>query len=324
MISVIIPIWNSGTVLDECLSSLVSQTEKDWECLLIDDGSEDNSFQICSHWSEFDRRFKVFQQDHLGVSAARNRGIQESAGDYLVFVDSDDTMAPTCLENLISPLPADLVIGGYCRCFPDSNEEDAHFLPVSRVTFKITPKHEAVFADLNDKFLLYSSWAKLFNANIIKHNRIQFPENRSLGEDLEFNYQYLNFVDSLSCITDCIYFYHIRKNNESLSSKRRPGQFYSDLEQWRIIKSFSETHGVIQKEMAIVLAKRLWEIVYDSLLLHCPSMRYGFSYFRDVLSIPEISYLTKYKSVYPGPRWIKALMIHRVALFFYIYDRFSQ
>lgn len=324
MISVIIPIWNSGAVLDECLSSLVSQTEKDWECLLIDDGSEDNSFQICSHWSEFDRRFKVFQQGHLGVSAARNRGIQESAGDYLVFVDSDDTLAPTCLENLISSLPADLVVGGYCRCFPDSNEEDAYYLPVSRLSFKIIPKHEAAFADLNDKFLLYSPWAKLFKANIIKHNRIQFPENRSLGEDLEFIYHYLNFVDSLSCITDCVYYYHIRKNNKSLSSARHPDQFYSDLEQWRIIKSFSEKQGVIQKEMKTVLAKRLWEIVYDSLLSPGPSMRYGVSYFRDILNIPEITYLSKYNSVYPCSCWIKALIIHRVALFFYLYDRFSH
>lgn len=324
MISIIVPIWNSSPFLDDCLSSIASQTEKNWECLLIDDGSVDNSPHICKQWCKNDGRFVFFQQDHLGVSAARNRGIRESSGDYLVFVDSDDSVTPKYLEHLLSSPPAELVIGGHFKCYPGTDKSDARFGPNSRCSLRIKSPDVTVFADLNEKFLLYGPCAKLYLSKLIKSNQILFPENRSLGEDLEFNYQYLNYVETISCITACDYFYHLRQDRESLTTGRQPNQYYSDIDQWRMIKSFCEDHGLFKNEMKELLARRLWEIVYDSLLFKHPSKDIGLAYFRAVLSAPEIALLAEYKDIYPCSRWIKAFILNRFAFFFYIYDWFSR
>lgn len=324
MISIIVPIWNSGAFLDECLSSIASQTEKDWECLLIDDGSDDNSPQICQQWCQFDIRFKFFQQVHLGVSTARNRGINESSGDYLVFVDSDDTVTPTYLEHFLSTSPADLVIGGCIKCYSDNDKNNVRFSPKSRLSFKIQSPYTAAFADLNDKFLLYGPCAKLFLSDIVKNNHIYFPKNRSLGEDLEFNYRYLNHIETISCITDCDYYYHIRQDRKSLTTGRRPDQYYSDMEQWRMVKSFCENRGLFEDEMKGVLAKRLWEIIYDSLFFKHPTKENNATYFMTVLNTPEINLLSEYKNIYPCSRWIKALILKRSALFFFLYDRLTR
>ena len=324
MISIIVPIWNSGAFLDDCLTSIASQTEKNWECLLIDDGSDDNSRQICCHWCKLDERFLYFRQAHLGVSAARNKGIIESSGDYIVFVDSDDSVSPTYLEHLLSSSPAELVVGGYIKYYSDDKKNNVRFCPNSTLSFKIQTPYTAAFADLNDKFLLYGPCAKLFISDIVKRNHILFPENRTLGEDLEFNYQYLNHIDTISCITDCDYYYHIRQDRESLTTHRRTYQYYSDLEQWRIIKTFCDNRGVFEDDMKRVLAKRLWEIIYDSLLFKHPTKEINATYYKAVLSTPEITLLADYKNIYPCSCWIKALIINRVSIYFYLYGRFAR
>lgn len=324
MISIIVPIWNSGAFLDDCLTSIASQTEKNWECLLIDDGSDDNSHQVCCHWCKHDERFLYFRQAHLGVSAARNKGIIESSGVFIVFVDSDDSVSPTYLEHMLSSSPAELVVGGYIKYYFDDKKTNVRIRPNSTLSFKIQPPYTTAFADLNDKFLLYGPYAKLFVADIIKRNHILFPENRSLGEDLEFNYQYLNHIDTISCITDCDYYYYIRQDHESLTSYRRANQYYSDLEQWRIIKTFCDSRGVFENDMKRVLAKRLWEIIYDSLFCKLPSKEGDITYFKAVLNIPEISLLAEYNNIFPCSRWIKSLILHRASFFFYLYDRLAR
>ena len=324
MISIIIPIWNSEAFLHECLASIAAQTEKEWECLLIDDGSDDTSPQICRHWCEVDGRFKFYRQVHLGVSAARNKGIRESSGEYLTFVDSDDTIAPSYLEHLISSSPSELIVGGYYKCFPGTDKKSIRFSPNSRLSFKIESPYVASFADLNEKFLLYGPWAKLYLSNLIKNNQILFPENRSLGEDLEFNYQYLSLIETISCITDCDYYYHIWNDRMSLTTGRRPGQYYSDMDQWRIIKSYCEKRDIFKDEMRELLAKRLWEIIHDSLLFKKPSKNLGLAYFKDVLRTPEITLLSEYKNVYSCSPRIKNLILKRSAFLFYLYDRFAR
>lgn len=324
MISIIIPVWNSASFLDDCLATIAAQTVSDWECLLVDDGSEDDSYRVCCRWSERDGRFKPFRQNHLGVSAARNRGIKEAVGSYLVFIDSDDTVAPTYLESLLQAAPAELVVGGYVRCYPDENKENTFWVPSSRLSFKISPQNAAIFAELNDKFLLYGPCSKLYDAGIIKHYSVSFPENRSLGEDLEFNYLYLRHIDSISCIPVCDYYYMKRKA-VSLSSERRQEHFYSDLEQWRIIKAFCEERGLLGKEMEDLLARRLWEIVYDSLLPKGASKEEPeWAYYKSILKIPELRYLNNHKDAYPCSDWLKTLILRRSALFFFLKNRLSR
>lgn len=116
LISVIVPVYNTEKYLTECVESIISQTYRNLEIILVDDGSPDLSGSICDSFAEKDSRIIVIHQKNVGLSAARNRGLDECHGEYVAFVDSDDLIQNDSIENLIkiqSETDADLVIGGY-------------------------------------------------------------------------------------------------------------------------------------------------------------------------------------------------------------------
>ncbi|HIY36843.1 MAG TPA: glycosyltransferase, partial [Candidatus Paraprevotella stercorigallinarum] len=94
LISIIIPVYNSSAYLDKCIGSVLMQTYKNIEVILVNDGSDDDSFEICKKYAENDHRIKLINKDNGGVSSARNAGIKASTGRYIAFVDSDDTISP--------------------------------------------------------------------------------------------------------------------------------------------------------------------------------------------------------------------------------------
>ncbi|MBQ7815737.1 MAG: glycosyltransferase, partial [Oscillospiraceae bacterium] len=100
MISVIVPVYNTEKFLDKCIESISKQTFDDFEIILVDDGSTDKSGQICDTWAHKDNRVKVIHKQNAGVSAARNNGIAAAKGEYIAFVDSDDTVSPDYLRLL--------------------------------------------------------------------------------------------------------------------------------------------------------------------------------------------------------------------------------
>ena len=100
LISIIIPVYNSAQYIEECIKSVLEQTYKCFEALLIDDGSDDGSREICEDICKKDERFVIIRQEHIGVSAARNRGLEKAKGQYLFFLDSDDVIHPRLLEEL--------------------------------------------------------------------------------------------------------------------------------------------------------------------------------------------------------------------------------
>lgn len=136
LISVVVPIYNVEKYLRQCLDSIQNQTYQNFECLLINDGSPDNSADICREYVEKDSRFKYFEKENGGLSDARNYGIRQSKGSYLTFVDSDDWLENDALQQLYDALKkenADISIGRYncydeSRCqylFYDSNPDDS-------------------------------------------------------------------------------------------------------------------------------------------------------------------------------------------------------
>lgn len=102
LVSVIIPVYNVAEYLDDCLHSVVAQTYPILETILIDDGSTDASGAMCDRWAKRDKRITVLHQENLGLSAARNAGLDHATGEYILFVDPDDTVAPTYAESLLA------------------------------------------------------------------------------------------------------------------------------------------------------------------------------------------------------------------------------
>lgn len=191
MISIIVPVYNSDKYLNNCLESIHRQQYQDWECILIDDGSTDESGTICDSWCKFDSRMRVFHQPNSGVSVARNNGIKYAFGEHIVFIDSDDWID----ENYLSILYAnrgtcDLIVSGYIDHYESgqiiaSKPCKSEFIDISRT-------YVYIITDLLRKNLLYGPTNKLYKSEIIRKHNITFPDDCFLGEDLVFNFNYLD------------------------------------------------------------------------------------------------------------------------------------
>lgn len=305
MISIVIPVYNSASFLDECLQSVYNQTYTDWECLLVDDGSTDESGAICDRWSEKDERFKVIHQENSGVSKSRNKGIENAKGEYVIFLDSDDTIGKEHVWKLVQADDADLVVSGIRQYQADGIILDSK--PNEIKTFTLGKENLTDFVDLNEKFLLYGPVAKLYKVSIIRDHNIFFPEDCSYGEDLRFNLRYLNIVKTVTQVDDISYYY--RRGTNTLSTKKRPDQFKQDYEQWNLLRVFYVNHDLWSEPSKELLYKRLWGIVYDGIFSTETSNK-------EILSIPEIKELKDYQHVFHCSKWIKWCILHRIAFVF--------
>lgn len=215
VISVIVPVYNAQNTLKRCVDSLLKQTFKDFEIILVDDGSVDNSLNICYSFVALDIRVKVFAQKNAGVSAARNLGIIKSLGKYICFVDSDDSVECNYLFCLLESFVCDrsIVIQGFQRITLNSK----YLHPTIFESGEIKKEN---FIFLFSKYSITSfgfPFSKLFIKQIITENHIQFANDIHFSEDLIFVLEYLNYIDTVSFTNDTNYLYYT--NSGSLSNK---------------------------------------------------------------------------------------------------------
>lgn len=208
-VSIIIPIYNVDKYLTRCIQSIKEQTYKNFECLLIDDGSTDKSSEICDQYANEDDRFIVRHIINGGVSRARNIGISLSKGKYILFVDADDECLTNYVENLvdlINKYKADCACGSYTQ--EDNNN-----------SLKIIKKDQFISFNNFEQQISSSGyiWAHIFRSSIIKNNNIYFDENMKMCEDGKFLFSYLQCCNSYYSSSKVIYKY-IRRSN-SLSAK---------------------------------------------------------------------------------------------------------
>lgn len=233
MISVIVPIFNAEKYLHRCIKRILAQDYTDYELLLIDDGSTDNSGTICDEYAIKDNRIRVFHKENGGVSSARNWGLDNAIGEYIMFVDSDDYMLPGMLEVMYSTLEskkADLVICG------TTETGGGYWRPIADVNYSINQLKES-FVSLLHTELLSPPWNKIYKKEIIRSNR--FCEDISFGEDLLFNIQYLEKCENISFIKESP-FYHEKENENSLVVKFNRNRLLDIEKVWVVVDRFSE------------------------------------------------------------------------------------
>lgn len=217
-ISIIIPVYKVEKYLRRCLDSLVAQTFTDWECILVDDGSPDNSGAICDEYAEKDGRFRVFHQENAGVSAARNKALDEAKGEWIGFVDSDDWIDAETYEvayNRAVKEGADLIQWGY-----------VHELS-SKSLYR--PSQEKIFT-YEDSNIYWepSMWNKLISAKLILDNNIIFPEGTKLSEDRLFAFKC--YIKAKKCVAIENCFYHYRSNETSASHSITKDMIMQEIE----------------------------------------------------------------------------------------------
>ena len=201
-ISIIVPVYKVEKYLDRCVESIVNQTYKNLEIILVDDGSPDNCPQMCDEWAKKDSRIKVIHKQNGGLSTARNAGLDISTGKYIQFVDSDDFLELNACEVLLKNIVetnADLVVGNVN--FITKRKKN-----VKLNSFVTTNKVEFMKIMLNKK-IFNVAWNKLYKKSLIKE---QFSlDVRKYGEDFLFNCDYLFNCNILSFCSEIVYNYFV-------------------------------------------------------------------------------------------------------------------
>ena len=205
MISVIVPIYNAEQYLHRCIDSILAQSYTDFELLLIDDGSKDDSGAICDAYAAKDSRVRVFHKENGGVSSARNLGLDHAQGEYVTFCDADDYVAPDWLAAYRKAMAenVDLAIQGYYSIEGENTIEKS--LQPNQGT-GVEVKRQLI-TSLFSQEVYYYLWVKLFRRDLIETHHIRFDEQSILGEDTQFISKYLEFAVSFKCIDSLGYYY---------------------------------------------------------------------------------------------------------------------
>ena len=203
-ISVIVPVYNVEEYLSHCLDSILSQSLSNFEVLLIDDGSRDSSSSICDMYAKRDSRIKVFHKKNEGVSVARNVGLDNACGEWIVFVDADDLLEKNALESLVA-----------CA---EHGQSDVALASTDVLTLDGSRQKYKFFEDCQKKDFLpikhYALWGYIFKRSLIEKNKIRFVSGLAYSEDRVFLYSVSCCCEKISMTSDVVYVY--RKNPYSV------------------------------------------------------------------------------------------------------------
>lgn len=208
MVSVIVPVYNAKEYLDRCIRSVLSQTIQDWELILVDDGSSDGSGGVCDEFAARDRRVTVIHQENAGVSAARNAGLKAATGEYIGFVDADDTIAADAYERALEVIgDCDMAMWDAETVWPDGTRSpDTIELLTSDC---ILEKKDWTPALL--RLMAGAVWRCLYRRELLED--VYFPVGIKLSEDRLFNLEAMGKAKKLAYFKQGLYFRLIREGS---------------------------------------------------------------------------------------------------------------
>lgn len=225
LFTIIVPIYNAEDFLRRGLDSILNQNFTDFELILINDGSTDQSLEICNIYAKLDTRIKVFTQKNTGVSSARNLGIKNAAGDYITFIDSDDFVGASFLKRFSEVLNKesyDLVISGFTLYYEnDTTKNSVKLLKAEDLNKTDSVGQKIARAEMY--YLLSGPFAKVFRREIISENKIFFDFNFHFGEDAIFNHTFLQHLTTVQIINSVEYYY-VQSERDSLVKRKYPYQ----------------------------------------------------------------------------------------------------
>lgn len=210
-VSVIIPVYNGASHLSKCLDSVLAQSHESFETIIVNDGSRDNTAEVCEAYAAADHRIIVLHTENNGPAAARNRGIEKALGEFIFFLDADDFLEKEALEwltNAQRQFQADVVIGDFNQVKNDKIEYGCNGqMPESILLNRpeIVEQVRNYLKKPNRHLLLAYSWGRLFRSSIVKeHGIIFYPELKTF-EDVSFNLEYLKHAETMYFIKKAVY-----------------------------------------------------------------------------------------------------------------------
>ena len=245
-ISVIIPIYNVEQYLEECLTSVLAQTYKNLEIILVNDGSKDNSLKIAQEFSKKDDRIKLISQENQGLSMARNAGIKEASGDFISFIDSDDWISPNYYEKLINSIEknsCDIALASILRVRENSKKD------------RIKYEKEEIKTSLADKIKLCDIprccyvWNKLYKKELIENS--PFTKG-AYYEDVLWTPEIIKKAQKIVSVPDCYYYY--RANASSIVKQKQNSKKQKDsyIAKKKLLKFFKENNLNLSKKQKTI------------------------------------------------------------------------
>ena len=245
--SVISPVYNTSEYLRDFLDSVLSQSFTDFELILVDDGSTDNSLDICREYAGRDNRIVVLTQHNQGAGAARNRGIEAATSELIIFLDSDDHISPNAFEVLnrtVSERDCDLYLYGLEEVVYSEKDDVIGRTPfcMERTQLYSAEDCRELFCTLIFGSLLNIPWNKVYRKQLIDRFHVRFPDTRRM-QDAFFNMELFRHISSLYIIPDVLY--HYRANNNARVWKKFPKDTYKiDIQYNSTLVSVCQEFGV--------------------------------------------------------------------------------
>lgn len=299
MISVIVPVYNVGKHLEKCINSVLNQTKDDWELILVNDGSKDNSLDICKKYAKVDNRIKVFDKENGGVSSARNMGLDNVQGDYILFVDGDDFIEPDLFEDF-EKINSEKNLDAFMFEYSVDYDDNIVVHKSADEWYGDNDTEKALINTITPNNRLIG--VKIYSRKLIGKNR--FDENIILGEDTMFA------VEVIANAKECYYsnkaYYHYYQSEHSAVRSNFSTKKLSGLKAYENDVNLCREKGFIKAEkyakeayviLAIALAqKAINDKKYDEKealkIIKTGIKKYG----ADVIKSPLVSKKTKVKT----------------------------
>ncbi|SDH60545.1 Glycosyl transferase family 2 [Pseudobutyrivibrio sp. 49] len=244
-VSVIIPVYNKERYLSRCIESVLNQTFHDFELILVDDGSEDNSLNICKKYEEVNNHIVVIHQDNQGVSVARNNGIKAAIGEYILFVDADDYLNEDMIEKMYQSAKdqcVNLVICGYNLIMNNKVKKCSEKTGLYSMS-----DFMGIMARWRVDPLIGSPCNKLIKRRIILDNMLTYVPNTIYAEDYNFNISLFMHIDKLYVIDNCLYNYDLAVSG-SLTKKNTINPNILWKNQTRVLNNILELEKKYERE----------------------------------------------------------------------------
>ena len=226
LISVIIPIYNCERYLNNCIQSVVNQSYKQIEIILVDDGSTDNSGNICDEWKLKDDRVKVYHKNNGGVSSARNMGLDKAKGAYVIFIDADDYCHKELIEKLKNSLEDNNSDLSVCAFFYDYGDR---IVPSLSNDLPENMNRKVFFDNIIKPYYCGYPWNKMFRKKLI--GNLRFDETKIICEDFLFLCKYIINCNNISYLKENLYYYNMNNLQSATKVKANPKFILSNYNQ---------------------------------------------------------------------------------------------
>jgi len=297
LISVIVPIYNAEKYLEQCVNSILSQTYRELEVLLIDDGSTDNSSNICDKFVELDNRVKVIHKKNAGAVPARKMGLSQAKGTYVTFVDADDWLESDMYEKMYTAIveeDVDIVMCGRYEDVGDTSKAVYHGIQPGR--YDKDGLYEAIFPRMivNGEFFEWGIfpgvWDKLFKREVVERHQMQVDDRLTMGDDAACSYPTLLNADSIYILPECLY--HYRQSSTSMVKQKGD----VEVERMRFQVLYHSVMERFEKDKGIYDLREQWKEYVLFLMTPRADVLYE--------EIEELEYLFPFPNVKKGSRII--------------------